>query len=690
MAVLSRLRLHALLPAAVLGGSLLVPVTSGAVTVTALTARDRNGQTFLTWTAPAGSGWTYRVYARSSPITVGGDLAGATLLGSGGDSSWCDQRLSSLRGVVYPYLVDSLGTPLTPTQRLFVATPLADGSRWYAVTAQPSGSSEDLTVVPGQNATTLPVVETVSRPRPVYQRIVLGDFNETCEVYALWVTDQATPLFPAMSDRASMAYDIGLVRGGTAPNNVLWTRGHGRGGSFLSSLTGSGDPLEWRVSNDDYLPNDDVCTFYYGYHEGYDPYADGNPLPTTGVVRDYTWQRVLYTLDWALATFPVDSDRVYARGGSMGGTFALDFGLHDPGRVAAVEALVPKVDMSNFVDSGLPPLLFAPMWGDPATTDLPTPEGIGVYERLRMASLTGLRHTGGVAPLVTLSGRNDTTVGWAEKVPFYAAMETNRLGGVFYWDERTHGGPGDWDPMYDLSQLRRYRRAQSFPALSRCSLDDDPGDGDPTHGDLVGQINAFVVWDTSLADYPDRWEVKLSLRDLTLSSGTRVAPASATVDVTPRRLQHFQVNPLASYAWSLRRLADNAPIASGVVAADALGLVTVPAVTVLRDGVLLRINVPGPADVHAPSAPAGSLSLTLVREPARDRAELAVVWPRAGEARIELFDAGGRRVVVPFEGMVAAGATRIAFDARTLAAGLYFARATQGADRAIARVVVLR
>jgi hypothetical protein len=328
------------------------------------------------------------------------------------------------------------------------------------------------------------------------------------------------------------------------------------------------------------------------------------------------------------------------------------------------------------------------MWGDPATTDLATPEGIGVYQRLKMAWLAGHPRGRDLVPMVTLSGRNDNTVGWAEKVPFYAAMEANRQGGTFYWDERTHIGPGEWDPMYDLSELRRYRRAQSFPALSRCSLDDDPGDGDPTHGDLVGQINAFVVWDTSLADYPDRWEVKLSLRDLQLTSSTRLAPATATVDVTPRRLQSFQVTPMATYAWSVRRLADNTPVASGVVTADSLGIVTVPAVTVLREGVLLRINVPGAADVQAPASAAG-LTLGFSRVPAYGRVELVAGWPRAGDARIELFDAGGRRAGVPFAGPVAAGVQRIPLDTRSLRSGLYFARASEAGAHATTRVLVL-
>lgn len=663
---------------------------AGATTVTGLAAPHRNGQTFLTWNAPAGAGWTYRVYARTSPITTSADLTGAALLGSADDSSWCDRRLSSLRGTVFGWAIDSLAVPLASGKGLFVATPTATGTRWYAVTAQAPAGAEDRTIVVGQNTSAAAVTETLAPPRPVYQRVVAGDYGETCEVYALWVTDQSTALFPAMSDRASMAYDIGIVRGGAAPNDVLWVRGHGRGGNFLATLTGSGDPLEWRVCNDDYLPNDDVATFYYGYVQGYDPFAIGNPLPTGGVVRDYTWQRVLYTLDWTLATFPVDHDRVYARGGSMGGTFALQFALHDPDRVAAAAATVPKVDMANFVDSVLPPLLFAPMWGDPATTDLPTPEGIGIYERMRMTYFAAQHPERSQVPLMTFSGRNDVTVGWAEKIPFYTAMRTSRRGGMLFWDTRAHGGVGEWDPMEDLGYLRRYRRSVSYPALTNGSLDDDPGNGISTNGAAVGQIGGFVEWDPAPADFTDRWEVRLSLRNLKLTTGTRAAPESATVDVTPRRLQRFIVTPLTTYGWSVKRLADGAVVASGTVNANPLGLVTVPAVKVYRTGTWLRIQVPGPADVADGGVSPGGLALAPERQPVRGDAVLAVRWPADGAARVELLDLAGRHVATCFDGQARAGVAHVRLDAGALAPGLYWARATQGAAGATARLVVVR
>jgi hypothetical protein len=328
------------------------------------------------------------------------------------------------------------------------------------------------------------------------------------------------------------------------------------------------------------------------------------------------------------------------------------------------------------------------MWGDPATTDLPTPEGLGVYQRLSMAYLATAHPETSEVPIVTFSGRRDSTVGWAEKIPFYAAMQDEKRGGMLFWDDRMHYGVGEWDPMENLEYLRRYRRATSYPALTHCSLDDDPGDGDPDVGTPVGQHGGFVEWDPQPMDQPQVWGVKLSLRDLHTTTGPRAAPDSATVDVTPRRLQQFVVTPLASYAWSLKRLSDGVTVGSGTVNADANGLVTVPAATVYRSGSWLVIRAPGNAGVGA-RAPA-TLTLAPERQPARGVTTLAVSWPASGDARLELLDVGGRRVRVLVAGAVRSGIARVSLDTTTLAPGLYFARALEGPARAVARVVVVR
>jgi hypothetical protein len=130
-------------------------------------------------------------------------------------------------------------------------------------------------------------------------------------------------------------------------------------------------------------------------------------------------------------------------------------------------------------------------------------------------------------------------------------------------------------------------------------------------------------------------------------------------------------------------------VASGVVTADALGLVTVPAVRVYRTGTLLRVKIPGPAAVPGAGVASGPLTLAPDRQPVRDGTMLTVRWPAAGEGRIELYDVTGRRVTTLFRGD-AAGTMRVPLDARRLEPGLYLARARLGAVSATTRILVVR
>ncbi len=54
---------------------------------------------------------------------------------------------------------------------------------------------------------------------------------------------------------------------------------------------------------------------------------------------------ILDALDWALANYPIDADRIYLTGFSFGGRGAYTIGLRNPDRFAASGALAPTVDM---------------------------------------------------------------------------------------------------------------------------------------------------------------------------------------------------------------------------------------------------------------------------------------------------------------------------------------------------------
>jgi len=665
--------------------------------VRGLAAHHHDGQTFLTWTTPTPAGWTYRVYASSTPIASGDDLAGAGLVGAVGDSTWCDRRLSSLLGTTRGYHIDSLAAPLDSSRGLFVRTASANGATFYAATAQPGGLEEDRTVVPRVNALTAPVCESVALPRPIYQGIA----NTWGLVYTLWTSHMDTPLLPAMANRPGVAYDCGVLRppGKPAPWTSLMVRFPWKHSNFLDVLWGTGVAGEWTLALDEpplSTLHDD--TFWFGYHEDYDATSPTMTPPTSGTVHDYTVRRVAYTIEWALRTFPVDATRVYAQGASGGGIGVANMLFARPDLFAAGIAIIGIYDFS-FSDDPNPACLLNTgmqmrraldaLWGT-VPANLPCSAGLPVYELLDHGAMASRIEPQAVPPLFGFNGKNDTTVGWAEKVGFYEAMRQARQGGCFFFDSRSHlSGIPAWVNMQDETYLFRFTTKRSFPALSNCSADDDPGDGTATSGDSIGTVNGFVEWDTSLVDLPECWTVTLRLRDLYTLYVRRPAPESLTVDVTPRRLQGFQVLPARPCTYAVVRLADGDTVQRGSIWPDSLGRLTVEGVKVYRAGSQLTLNYSALLGVGWRGESA-ALALALGRNPAAGRTELALTWPAVGEGRVELYDVAGRLLRVLWSGPSAQGPARLSLETARLSGGLYFVRARAGGAQVTRRLVVLR
>lgn len=663
---------------------------------TNLAASHRDGQTFLTWTPPSDTGWTYRVYRRGSPITGEADLTDATLLGSVGDSSATDRRLSMRTGSVASFRTDSAAAPLAPAQGLFVVTVAQGRTSWYAVTAQARGHAEDRRIVPGSNALASGVEERVALPRPVYQGTrACGPVVQ--HVYTLWTWNTDTPLYPAMSNRPSQPFDCGVTMG--PPNGPAFVRPHARGGAFTDNCRTTGEPSEWVLAIDDYTTNQDMCTYYYGHHPDYDPASNTNPVPSSGSIVDYTHRRMLHTIDWWRRTFAFDPTRHYAFGYSLGGTYSMHLALAHPERFAAAMSVVGKVDFS-FETEPDPTAMFntgqpareslSRLWGT-TSANLPTTDGIPVYAMVNDGALAAMTADRGDAFIVNFAGRNDRVVGWMEKIAFYQSLDAHHRGGIQYWDNRDHTGAGQpsaFAPMMDLPWLYRFRTDLSWPAFSSGSLDGDPGNGWPASGDTVGTMNGYLDWDPAVTDSATSWQVTLTTRAMTTLWKSIAPPESVTVDVTPRRLQRFRPTAGVLVSWKAVRAADGAQVQSGVVAVDATNRITVPGVKVYRLGTRLVLAATSSWLETGPAVP-GPLAFTHVPNPMRGRGTLALHWPVAGEARLELFDALGRRARELWRGPVDAGPWSVGIESGSLAPGLYHLRATQAGRSATRRLVFL-
>jgi aminopeptidase N len=94
--------------------------------------------------------------------------------------------------------------------------------------------------------------------------------------------------------------------------------------------------------------------------------------------------------------------------------------------------------------------------------------------------------------------------------------------------------------------------------------------------------------------------------------------------------------------------------------------------------------------------PPRSLALTsLAPNPSRSVTQVEFALPRAGVARLGVYDLAGRRVAKLFEGPLAAGPQRLAWNGaddsgRPVAAGIYWVRVEEGGERAMRKLAVMR
>jgi hypothetical protein len=271
-------------------------------------------------------------------------------------------------------------------------------------------------------------------------------------------------------------------------------------------------------------------------------------------------------------------------------------------------------------------------------------------------------------------------------------MRNARQGGTFFWDPRDHlnNADAEWSPSQDIRYLYRFRTDLSFPALTNCSADSDPGDGNPESGDSVGCINGWVEWDTTATDRNIEWGMRMWTRDLPLLGGWVAGPESVTVDVTPRRLQEFRVVQGTDYRCQIVRESDGAVIRDEILTPDETELLTVRGATIYKSGTRIHLEPLGALAVNDPPARGGRIRLALTRNPVGPLATVELSWPAAGEARVDLMDVSGRIVRTLLKGPAAVGPVRLPFSTRDLSGGVYFLVASQLGERAVQRAVVLR
>jgi pimeloyl-ACP methyl ester carboxylesterase len=511
----------------------------------------------------------YRVYRSPKQIekTTDAELVGETPALSGWDAEHfgfyppADARLPR-------FVIEDGKSPLPSGTGLFVLNPSKPGSSFYAVTVLVNGSENQ--AVSNENATSTAVTETIGQGIPVLQRVSTPDVFQyvekpTLRYYVRWES-------PPNSSVSGKPFDY-LV---AVPSNV---RSPAQVGIHLHAWGSSMvDGWGWwyNVEHGAVLvaANENPYDWWTGYHEQFWK----RPLTTEqdwkqGVVRPYSQTRLFSFVDWLGTIMKLDGSRTFVGGNSMGGSGAIMLAIRHPERIAWaigwVGVHVPE--QSPQFKSSYETVYGRPEWRVPFQDGTPAWDYFNDVWYLR-------QHPQQDVGFITFSnGKNDSAIGWSQAVEFLKALQETRQPHQFVWGQDGHGqravmpgGGGEQTNPLDI------RIDQSLPAFTRCSLDDDPGNGTVESGAASGQINRFLTWRTdSIVDEPARWSMVVALLPIS-------PRPTATVDVTPRRLQQFKLHPGDRVVWT--NSVGGSVVQRGDAIADKWGLVTLPQVEISRGG----------------------------------------------------------------------------------------------------------
>lgn len=554
---------------------------------TDLAAFHRGGQTFLTWTELAPVGESYRLYRHDQPITES-TLSQASRIAEVAEGSAFYANEASRPGALHQnFIIEDLGPELPDGTGLLVWTPHESAPAYYAVTAVVDGL-ENLTLSDA-NSLPSPVPETDDPPAPVLvwqadsgRGWVFTQFMD----YAAW-----NPTF----DGYAYNYSVG-VPSNYDPAAAFPLTVHLDGwGTRYATLTGS--PYEYQTI---YVSVDDPHqTWYFGHALDHD-YDQQGPVPAAGRIANLTEWRILRSVYDAISDprFTVDENRIYVFGGSMGGSGTLAFATRYPDVFAAAYAVAP---MTNYQTcgtyGGTPwPNDLIPKWGalednlpvfhtGPYAEHLAPHDDTGVWDWMNhQATMSG--ETGRLADempyLATAHGNADWIIEWpSQGEPWYAIMDEQARRGFsgyvldgadHYWYGFVGCGPNLPFEAYV------FRKDRSFPGLTGCTLN--------TEFDHNRGIEWSCPWHDfagDIVDTADHYELALRI------VGSSDYADSATVDITPRRLQAFEIAPGQAYTWRNETLAGEL-IAAGEGEADAYGLVLIDDFLVTKVGTRLVLD----------------------------------------------------------------------------------------------------
>jgi hypothetical protein len=332
---------------------------------------------------------------------------------------------------------------------------------------------------------------------------------------------------------------------------------------------------------------------YYNSYTAFHEYA-GTLMPwSEGTVQPFFQARTSrFIKDFLVEEFNIDTNRVFIHGGSMGGAAGHLWGMRS-GKffshiLSEVGNNIPSEDPCCVWEFGYWGAFGDVSWDLPFSNEQMERFGhevispdmdISVWDYYDNTQwLANNIHT--ETPFISFTNStDDPAIGWEQAFETAQVVRETKRPHAFFWGANGHNWP------LGFVQVPT-RLNESVPAFTNCSLDDFLGDN-PDEA-TEGQWNRYLRWNI-LTDSEFEWEMELFLDSSSPEN-------FCTVDVTPRRLQNFNVEPEGCYVWELRDGTEL--IDQGIASLSDNGLLTAEGVTVQSNALNLLIK-PCPLSTHS-------------------------------------------------------------------------------------------
>ena len=349
------------------------------------------------------------------------------------------------------------------------------------------------------------------------------------------------------------------------------------------------------------------CTI--GEWWGWARYSGKNPKK--GHHDNPTAKRVLDTVKWVSENYPIDRDRIYLTGSSMGGCGTLGVGMPNGDVFAAVCAFTPAGTEYFVRAMGIPdaPISAKPKKKKTKQEALADDAGKGKKTKVSSAIYdhdVGPRLTAWgkeVAQmkfadppyLVTFSGTNDA---WSRTQPaLFTVAAAAKFPIVAGWGKTGHKSEpvamANKKPAYAVAlefPWMEIRKNEAYPVFSDALINDPvpwitPG---LQNVDKAGQLNAYFRW-KNLQDTAEKFAIDLWIGQPDVDWKPKKYPTTTNATVTFRRLQKFKPVPGTVYKYEFSQ--NGKILKKGEITVDKYGLLTVPKITITQKKAKLTITL---------------------------------------------------------------------------------------------------